>query len=140
MPTLFDPLKIGDLEVPNRIFMAPLTRNRSSGRRARAERADARLLRPARLGRPDHLRGDLGLARWASAIRTRPASGRDEQVEGWKLVTEAVHAAGGRIFLQLWHVGRISDPIYLDGALPVAPSAIAPEGPRRACSARSGRS
>jgi 2,4-dienoyl-CoA reductase-like NADH-dependent reductase (Old Yellow Enzyme family) len=57
-----------------------------------------------------------------------PGIWSDEQVEGWKLVTSAVHAAGGRIFLQLWHVGRISDPIFLNGALPVAPSAIAAEG------------
>jgi 2,4-dienoyl-CoA reductase-like NADH-dependent reductase (Old Yellow Enzyme family) len=49
-------------------------------------------------------------------------------VEGWKLVTSAVHQAGGQILLQLWHVGRISDPVYLDGELPVAPSAIAPAG------------
>ena len=51
-----------------------------------------------------------------------------EQIEGWKLTTKAVHKAGGRIFLQLWHVGRISHPIFLNGALPVAPSAIAPKG------------
>ncbi|HEV3006929.1 MAG TPA: alkene reductase, partial [Pirellulales bacterium] len=51
-----------------------------------------------------------------------------EQVEGWKLVTRAVHEAGGRILLQLWHVGRVSDPSYLAGELPVAPSAIAPAG------------
>jgi 2,4-dienoyl-CoA reductase-like NADH-dependent reductase (Old Yellow Enzyme family) len=51
-----------------------------------------------------------------------------EQVEGWKLTTRAVHAAGGRIFLQLWHVGRISHPSFLGGALPLAPSAIAPAG------------
>src|ERR1700744_4799925 len=51
-----------------------------------------------------------------------------EQVEGWKLVTQAVREAGGRIVLQLWHVGRISDPFYLDGKLPVAPSAIAAPG------------
>src|SRR5262249_8293311 len=51
-----------------------------------------------------------------------------EQVEGWKLVTRLVHNAGGRIFLQLWHVGRVSDPFYLNGALPVAPSAVAPSG------------
>jgi 2,4-dienoyl-CoA reductase-like NADH-dependent reductase (Old Yellow Enzyme family) len=57
-----------------------------------------------------------------------PGIWSDEQVTGWKMVTSAVHAAGGRIFLQLWHVGRISDPYYLDGALPVAPSAIAAEG------------
>ncbi len=57
-----------------------------------------------------------------------PGIWSDEQVEGWKLVTDAVHAAGGRIFLQLWHVGRISDPSFLDGQLPVAPSAIKPDG------------
>jgi len=51
-----------------------------------------------------------------------------QQIEGWKTVTQAVHEAGGRIFLQLWHVGRVSDPMFLDGALPVAPSAIAPIG------------
>src|SRR5262249_18398027 len=51
-----------------------------------------------------------------------------EQVEGWRLVTRAVHNVGGRIFLQLWHVGRMSDPSYLNGELPVAPSAIAPSG------------
>ncbi|MGN6702262.1 MAG: alkene reductase, partial [Burkholderiaceae bacterium] len=57
-----------------------------------------------------------------------PGIWSDEQVAGWKQVTDAVHAAGGRIFLQLWHVGRISDPMFLDGELPVAPSAIAPKG------------
>lgn len=57
-----------------------------------------------------------------------PGIWSNEQVTGWKMVTSAVHAAGGRIFLQLWHVGRISDPYYLDGAQPVAPSAIAAKG------------
>jgi len=57
-----------------------------------------------------------------------PGIWSDEQVAGWKMVTKAVHAAGGQIFLQLWHVGRISDPHYLDGAQPVAPSAIAARG------------
>jgi 2,4-dienoyl-CoA reductase-like NADH-dependent reductase (Old Yellow Enzyme family) len=57
-----------------------------------------------------------------------PGIWSQEQVKGWKLVTSAVHAAGGTIFLQLWHVGRISDPIFLNGELPVAPSAIAPQG------------
>jgi 2,4-dienoyl-CoA reductase-like NADH-dependent reductase (Old Yellow Enzyme family) len=51
-----------------------------------------------------------------------------EQADGWRAITGAVHAAGGRIFMQLWHVGRISDPMYLDGAAPVAPSAIAAKG------------
>ena len=57
-----------------------------------------------------------------------PGIWSEQQVEGWKLVTAAVHRAGGRILLQLWHVGRISDPLYLDGALPVAPSAVRPAG------------
>ena len=127
MPTLFDPLKIGDLEVPNRIFLAPLTRNRSTGPgrvpnalmgEYYAQRASAGLIlteatsvAPAGVGYPQ-----------------TPGVWSDEQVEGWRTVVEGVHAAGGRIFLQLWHVGRISDPHYHDGALPVAPSAIAPKG------------
>ena len=127
MPTLLDPLKIGDLELPNRILMAPLTRNRSTGpgrvpnammRDYYAQRASAGLIlseatsvAPAGVGYPH-----------------TPGVWSDEQVEGWRNVVEGVHAAGGRIFLQLWHVGRISDPIYQDGALPVAPSAIAPKG------------
>lgn len=57
-----------------------------------------------------------------------PGIWSEQQIEGWKLVTDAVHEAGGQIVLQLWHVGRISDPVYLNGALPVAPSAIAPAG------------
>ena len=57
-----------------------------------------------------------------------PGIWNEAQMEGWKKIVSAVHAAGGRIALQLWHVGRISDPVYLDGLLPVAPSAIAPEG------------
>ena len=127
MPTLFDPLKIGDLELPNRILMAPLTRNRSTGpgrvpnammRDYYAQRASAGLIlseatsvAPAGVGYP-HTPGV-----WSA-----------EQVEGWRNVVEGVHGAGGRIFLQLWHVGRISDPSYHDGALPVGPSAIAPKG------------
>jgi 2,4-dienoyl-CoA reductase-like NADH-dependent reductase (Old Yellow Enzyme family) len=57
-----------------------------------------------------------------------PGIWTSQQVEGWKLVTEAVHSHGGRIFLQLWHVGRMSHPVYQDGKLPVAPSAVRPEG------------
>jgi 2,4-dienoyl-CoA reductase-like NADH-dependent reductase (Old Yellow Enzyme family) len=57
-----------------------------------------------------------------------PGIWSDEQIAGWKRITDAVHAAGGTFLLQLWHVGRISHPDYLDGTLPVAPSAVAPEG------------
>ncbi|MFM0290688.1 alkene reductase [Paraburkholderia megapolitana] len=126
MPTLFDPLKIGDLTLPNRIIMAPLTRQRAGDVRvpnalmARyyAERASAGLI----------LSEATAVTPQGVGYAATPGIWSQEQVEGWKLVTEAVHAAGGLIFLQLWHVGRISDPIFLNGELPVAPSAIAAEG------------
>jgi len=126
MPTLHDPITVGDWTLPNRIVMAPLTRCRAGpGRVPTAlmaeyyrQRAGAGLIiseatavTPMGVGYPD----TPGL--WSQA-----------QVEGWRLVTAAVHQAGGRIVAQLWHVGRISDPIYLNGALPVAPSAIAASG------------
>jgi 2,4-dienoyl-CoA reductase-like NADH-dependent reductase (Old Yellow Enzyme family) len=126
MPTLFDPIQIGDLQLPNRIIMAPLTRCRAEPGRVPGalmaeyyvQRASAGLIiseatsvTPMGVGYPD-----------------TPGIWSEEQVQGWKNVTAAVHAAGGRIVLQLWHVGRISDPSYLDGALPVAPSAVQPKG------------
>lgn len=126
MPTLFDPIKIGDLQLANRIIMAPLTRCRASeGRVPNAlmaeyyvQRASAGLIlteatsvTPMGVGYPD-----------------TPGIWSEQQIAGWRLVTDAVHAAGGKIMLQLWHVGRISDPLYLDGELPVAPSAIQPAG------------
>lgn len=126
MPSLLDPIRIGALDLPNRIIMAPLTRTRASEGRVPntlmrdyyVQRASAGLIlteatavTPMGVGYPD-----------------TPGIWSREQIEGWKVITKAVHEAGGRIALQLWHVGRISDPIYLDGALPVAPSAIAPNG------------
>ena len=126
MPTLFDPIQVGALSLRNRIIMAPLTRCRSSEGRVPNQlmaeyyhqRASAGLIIseatsvcPMGVGYPD-----------------TPGIWSDAQVEGWKLVTKAVHDAGGTILLQLWHVGRLSDPMYLDGKLPVAPSAIAAEG------------
>ncbi|AGI25961.1 NADH:flavin oxidoreductase [Pseudomonas sp. ATCC 13867] len=126
MTTLFDPIVIGDLELPNRIIMAPLTRCRADeGRVPNAlmaeyytQRADAGLIiseatsvTPMGVGYPD-----------------TPGIWSDDQVRGWSNITKAVHANGGRIFLQLWHVGRISDPLYLNGETPVAPSALKPAG------------
>jgi N-ethylmaleimide reductase len=124
---LFFPYKLGDLELPNRMVMAPLTRNRAGVgnvpgqmnvtyyvQRATAGLiiAEATQVSPQGLGYP-----------------ATPGIHSPEQVAGWKLVTDAVHQHGGRIFLQLWHVGRISHPdLQPDGALPVAPSAIAPQG------------
>jgi hypothetical protein len=126
MPALFDSIKLGDLTLPNRILMSPLTRCRASTGRVPnammaeyyAQRASAGLIfseatsvTPMGVGYPD-----------------TPGIWSPEQIEGWKRVTKAVHEAGGRMLLQLWHVGRISHPYFLDGALPVAPSAIAAEG------------
>lgn len=126
MVSLFDPVQLGELRLPNRIIMAPLTRCRAIDGRVPntlmaeyyAQRASAGLIiseatavTPLGVGYPN-----------------TPGIWSDEQVEGWKRVTQAVHEAGGRIVMQLWHVGRISHPSYLQGKLPVAPSAIAPQG------------
>ncbi|MFM1942098.1 MAG: alkene reductase [Verrucomicrobiota bacterium] len=123
---LLSPVKIGAWELRNRMIMAPLTRCRAGGGRVPtalmaeyyAQRATAGLILseatsvdPMGVGYPD-----------------TPGIWSDDQVEGWKRVTAAVHAKGGRILLQLWHVGRVSDPVYLNGALPVAPSAVRPAG------------
>ncbi|MDN4039772.1 alkene reductase [Massilia sp. YIM B02443] len=126
MTTLFDPIKVGALEWPNRIVMAPLTRARASeGRVPNAlmaehyvQRASAGLI----------LSEATSVTPMGVGYADTPGIWSDEQVEGWKIVTDAVHKAGGRIFLQLWHVGRISDPSFLNGELPVAPSAVKPAG------------
>jgi 2,4-dienoyl-CoA reductase-like NADH-dependent reductase (Old Yellow Enzyme family) len=127
MTTLFDPITIGALELPNRIIMAPLTRARAvgGGRVPNAlmteyyvQRATAGLI----------LSEATAVTPQGVGYADTPGIWSDQQVQGWQQVTRAVHAAGGRIFLQLWHVGRISDPVFLDGALPVAPSAIAAKG------------
>ena len=127
MPSLFDPLKLGALELPNRILMAPLTRSRAT--------PDARI--------PTHLQRDYYVQRASAGLifseatsvtpmgvgyAATPGIWSDEQTEGWKSVVKAIHDAGGRIVLQLWHVGRVSDPLFLDGALPEAPSAVRPNG------------
>jgi len=127
MPTLFDPLKIGDLKVPNRIFLAPLTRNRSSGE-GRVPNALMRDYYVQRASAGLIISEATSVAPQGVGYPHTPGIWSGEQVEGWRRIVEGVHAAGGRMLLQLWHVGRISDPIYHDGALPVGPSAIAPKG------------
>ncbi|HEX8788078.1 MAG TPA: alkene reductase [Telluria sp.] len=127
MTTLFDPLKVGALELPNRIIMAPLTRSRATGEgrvpnalmaEYYAQRASAGLI----------LSEATSVTPMGVGYADTPGIWSDEQASAWRQVTDAVHKAGGRIFLQLWHVGRISDPLFLDGELPVAPSAIQPAG------------
>jgi 2,4-dienoyl-CoA reductase-like NADH-dependent reductase (Old Yellow Enzyme family) len=126
MTGLFDPLNLGDLKFPNRIFMAPLTRARAGDSRVPnalmaeyyAQRASAGLI----------LTEATVVSAMGIGYTGTPGIWSAEQVEGWKLITHAVHAADGRIFLQLWHVGRVSHPSFLNGELPVAPSAVAPKG------------
>ncbi|WP_395734327.1 alkene reductase [Prosthecobacter sp.] len=126
MPTLFDSLQLGPLTLPNRIFLAPLTRSRAGQQRIPnalmaeyyRQRSSAGLI----------LTEATSVTPMGVGYANTPGIWSQEQVEGWKLITQAVHEVGGHIFLQLWHVGRISDPQFLDGALPVAPSAIAPAG------------
>ncbi|MFT9376422.1 alkene reductase [Komagataeibacter saccharivorans] len=126
MPTLFTPLKVGALTLPNRIIMAPLTRLRAGAGHIPndlmatyyAQRALAGLI----------LSEATPVTPQGIGYEGVPGIWTAEQAEGWKKITSAVHEVGGRIFLQLWHVGRISDPYFLDGQLPVAPSAIAAKG------------
>jgi 2,4-dienoyl-CoA reductase-like NADH-dependent reductase (Old Yellow Enzyme family) len=127
MPSLFDPLVAGDLALPNRVVMAPLTRLRADlpghipnalMAEYYAQRASAGVI----------LTEATPVSPWAVGYEGVPGIWTAEQTEGWKQVTRAVHERGGRILMQLWHVGRVSDPYFLNGQPPVAPSAIAPRG------------
>ena len=128
MTSLFDPLKLGDITLRNRIIMAPLTRMRSQqpGNNPHAlnalyyaQRASAGLI----------ISEATQISQQGQGYPQTPGIYTSEQIEGWKLVTDAVHAKGGVIFLQLWHVGRIShSSMQPNGALPVAPSALKPSG------------
>ncbi len=124
---LFEPLRVGALRLPNRIVMAPMTRNRAAPggvqgelhARYYAQRASAGLIVTEGTYPDPSGRGYV----------RQPGIADDAQARGWRLVTDAVHGAGGRIFVQLHHVGRISHPSLLPhGRLPVAPSAVRPAG------------
>ena len=125
MPTIFDNLKIGNLTLPNRIIMAPLTRMRSKqpgnipwelNAIYYAQRASAGFI----------ISEATQVSQQGQGYPGTPGIHSKEQVQGWKLVTDAVHKNGGHIFLQLWHVGRISHSSHQpNNSLPVAPSAIA---------------
>ena len=123
---LFLPYQLGEIELANRLVMAPMTRSRAVGRNVPnpiaatyyAQRASAGLIvTEATQVSPQGV----------GYVRT-PGIHSAEQVVGWTRITDAVHRAGGKIFLQLWHVGRISHPDFHGGELPVAPSAIAAQG------------
>lgn len=124
---LFQPIRLGDLELKNRLAMAPLTRSRAlkndvprpSAVDYYSQRASAGLIITEATQVDDSAKGYA----WTPGIYT------DEQVQSWKQVTDAVHAKGGSIVVQIWHVGRISHPsLQPNGVLPVAPSAVLPEG------------
>ena len=122
MPTLFDTVQAGDLQLANRIVMAPLTRNRAPDAiptplmgKYYAQRASAGLL----------ISEATAISHQAQGYSDVPGLYGTEQLDGWKCVTEAVHDAGGQIVVQLWHVGRVSHrDLQPDGGQPVAPSAI----------------
>lgn len=125
MTDLFTPLTIGPHALPNRIFMAPMTRNRAPDtvpnalmRTYYTQRADAGLI----------ITEGAQISPQGVGYPATPGIHTDAQVAGWKAITDAVHEQGGHIFCQLWHCGRISHPDFHGGELPVAPSAIRPEG------------
>ncbi len=124
---LFSPVKLGSIALKNRMVMAPLTRNRAAeGGVPQAmnvtyyeQRATAGLI----------ISEATPISAMAHGYPALPGIYTEAQVAGWKKVTDAVHAKGGKMVIQLWHVGRISHPSLLpNGALPVAPSAIKPNG------------
>lgn len=125
-PTLFSPLQIGHWNLPHRVVMAPLTRNRAPGQ------IPTPLMATYYAQRADPQRGASLIITEATPIcpeghgyADTPGLHSDEQVQAWKRVTDAVHAAGGRIVVQLWHVGRVSHTsLQPGGQPPVAPSAI----------------
>jgi 2,4-dienoyl-CoA reductase-like NADH-dependent reductase (Old Yellow Enzyme family) len=126
MSILFEEIKVGEISVKNRIVMSPLTRCRASAGRVPnkmmaqyySQRASAGLI----------ISEATIVNEFAGGYPDTPGIWNDNQVEGWKLITEAVHKKGGKIVCQLWHVGRVSDPVYTGGKPPVAPSAIAAKG------------
>ena len=124
---LLKPVRMGSLELSNRVVMAPLTRSRAGkgdvpgpmNAEYYGQRATAGLI----------VSEASQISQQGKGYAFTPGIYTDEQVAGWRLVTDAVHKRGGHIFCQLWHVGRISHPdLQPNGGLPVAPSAIRPEG------------
>ena len=127
MLNLLKPIVIGSIHLKNRIILAPLTRSRAVGEGRipndlmvdyYTQRASAGLI----------LTEATSVDPMGVGYANTPGIWSNQQVEGWSKVTTAVHKKNGKIFMQLWHVGRISDPIFLNGKTPVAPSSIAPTG------------
>lgn len=123
---LFSPFQVGAFALPNRFVMAPLTRGRANPDRVPndlmveyyTQRATAGLIITEATAVSPQGFGWLGA----------PAIYNEAQAAGWRKITDAVHEAGGRIILQLWHMGRVSHPDFQNGELPVGPSAVAAQG------------
>ena len=130
MTTLFEPCQVGDLSLSTRIVMAPLTRNRAPGGLANARMAAYYRQRanPA-TGAGLIITEATGISHQGQGYADVPGIWSAEQIASWKQVTDAVHAEGGKIVMQLWHVGRISHTsLQPNGQAPVAPSAVAAKG------------
>lgn len=126
MSSLFQPLTVGALTLRNRLVMAPLTRSRASEGRVPNDLMQKYYVQRASAGLI--ITEATAITPSAVGYADTPGIWSDAQVAGWKKITDAVHAVGGLMVMQLWHVGRISDPMFLDGALPVSASAIQPAG------------
>ena len=128
-PRLFDPIRLGPYVLPHRVFMAPLTRGRADPDGTPtdimavyyAQRASAGLI----------ISEATAISPQGVGWHNAPGIFTPRHVEAWKPVTDAVHRAGGRIFLQLWHTGRVSHPDFVAGGRPVGPSAVAAAGQAR---------
>jgi N-ethylmaleimide reductase len=124
---LFQPIRYGTIEAPNRIVMAPLTRTRANANDAPHELQQTYYVQRATAGLI--VSEATHISQQGKGYAGAPGIHSQTQVDGWRGVTEAVHAAGGRMMLQLWHVGRLSHPsLQPGGGLPVAPSAVGFEG------------
>lgn len=135
---LFEPFNLGNLTLPNRVLMSPLTRSRSSQPGDIPNDMNAHYYQQ-RAGAGMIFSEATQISPQGKGYAFTPGIHSREQIDGWKKVTGAVHMAGGRIHMQLWHVGRISHPaLQPDGKQPVAPSAIRPEGAKTFISADSG--
>jgi N-ethylmaleimide reductase len=127
IPNLFTPLTLGEFQLPNRIVMAPMTRSRAGAGNAPTCMMATYYLQRAGAGLIITEATQVSIQ--GIGYPDTPGIHSYDQIAGWRNVTDAVHAAGGRIFVQLWHVGRISHPLWQPGGqLPVAPSAIRPQG------------
>lgn len=135
---LFEPFVLGDLPLPNRVLMSPLTRSRATQPGDVPNDMNVEYYRQ-RAGAGLIISEATQVSPQGKGYAFTPGIYSEAQIDGWRRVTDAVHEEGGRIILQLWHVGRISHPdLQPDGNAPVAPSAIKPEGAETYISADSG--